>query len=113
MRHKTAKTVARLCGIALPSMIVGKCLAFDLTIDTGQRGAGPLELAAILTLISLAPAILIMLTSLHSHSNRFVVVTSGSRASTDAAKHGDHRIGHVSDGIGDGAHMATYSGERT
>lgn len=46
--------------------------AFDLSITTGQRGAGPLELAALLSLLTLAPAILIMLTSF----TRIVIVLS-------------------------------------
>src|SRR5208283_5062313 len=44
----------------------------DLAIETGQRGAEPLELAGILTLLSLAPALLIMLTSF----TRIVIVLS-------------------------------------
>jgi len=46
--------------------------AFDLAIDTGQRGTGPLEIAGLLTLITLAPAVLIMLTSF----TRIVIVLS-------------------------------------
>lgn len=46
--------------------------ALDLAIETGQRGAEPLELAGILTLLSLAPALLIMLTSF----TRIVIVLS-------------------------------------
>src|ERR1019366_10821573 len=37
--------------------------AADFAISIGNRGAGPLEIAALLTLLSLAPALLIMLTS--------------------------------------------------
>ena len=46
--------------------------ALDLAIETGSRGAEPLELAGLLTLISLAPALLIMLTSF----TRIVIVLS-------------------------------------
>src|SRR3984957_9132077 len=46
--------------------------ALDLAVDTGNRGAGPLELATLLTLITLAPALLIMLTSF----TRIVIVLS-------------------------------------
>jgi len=44
----------------------------DLSISIGNRGAGPLEIAALLTLLSLAPALLIMLTSF----TRIVIVLS-------------------------------------
>ena len=46
--------------------------ALDLSIDTGSHGTGPLELATLLTLITLAPALLIMLTSF----TRIVIVLS-------------------------------------
>ena len=46
--------------------------AADLAISIGNRGAGPLEIAALLTLLSLAPAVLIMLTSF----TRIVIVLS-------------------------------------
>jgi flagellar biosynthesis protein FliP len=46
--------------------------ALDLAIDTGSHGSGPLELATLLTLITLAPALLIMLTSF----TRIVIVLS-------------------------------------
>ncbi len=46
--------------------------AFDVAIDTGQHGTGPLEIAGLLTLITLAPAVLIMLTSF----TRIVIVLS-------------------------------------
>jgi flagellar biosynthesis protein FliP len=46
--------------------------ALDLAIDTGSHGTGPLELATLLTLITLAPALLIMLTSF----TRIVIVLS-------------------------------------
>jgi flagellar biosynthesis protein FliP len=46
--------------------------AADFAISIGNRGAGPLEIAALLTLLSLAPALLIMLTSF----TRFVIVLS-------------------------------------
>jgi flagellar biosynthetic protein FliP len=44
----------------------------DFAITIGNRGAGPLEIAAFLTLLSLAPALLIMLTSF----TRIVIVLS-------------------------------------
>ena len=72
MNRTAGKTAARICAFAAPLMISGQSWAFDLTIDTGQRGSGPLELAALLTLITLAPAILIMLTSF----TRIVIVLS-------------------------------------
>jgi flagellar biosynthetic protein FliP len=46
--------------------------ALDLAIDTRSHGTGPLELATLLTLITLAPALLIMLTSF----TRIVIVLS-------------------------------------
>lgn len=46
--------------------------AFDLSIQTGKGASLPLEVAAVLTLITLAPAILIMLTSF----TRIVIVLS-------------------------------------
>ncbi|MBV8055821.1 MAG: flagellar type III secretion system pore protein FliP [Deltaproteobacteria bacterium] len=72
MKCIAVKTSARVCGMAALGMMTGQCWAFDLTIDTGQRGVGPIELAALLTLITLAPAILIMLTSF----TRIVIVLS-------------------------------------
>jgi flagellar biosynthesis protein FliP len=72
MKHRSLKATARFFGVAAPWMVATKSWAFDLSIDTGQRGAGPLELAALLTLITLAPAILIMLTSF----TRIVIVLS-------------------------------------
>lgn len=50
----------------------GEAYAFDFSIQVGNRAAGPLEIATLLTLISLAPAILIMLTSF----TRIVIVLS-------------------------------------
>jgi flagellar biosynthetic protein FliP len=72
MKRTAVKIAACVCGIAVPWMMTRQSWALDLTIDTGQRGAGPLELAALLTLITLAPAILIMLTSF----TRIVIVLS-------------------------------------
>jgi flagellar biosynthetic protein FliP len=46
--------------------------AADFAISIGNRGAGPLEIAALLTLLSLAPALLVMLTSF----TRIVIVLS-------------------------------------
>jgi flagellar biosynthetic protein FliP len=40
-----------------------RAFALDIAIDTGSRASAPLEIAALLTLISLAPALLVMLTS--------------------------------------------------
>ncbi|HLW72270.1 MAG TPA: flagellar type III secretion system pore protein FliP [Candidatus Binataceae bacterium] len=50
----------------------GVAAAFDLSINPGERDAGPLEIAGLLTLITLAPALLIMLTSF----TRIVIVLS-------------------------------------
>ncbi|HZP46235.1 MAG TPA: flagellar type III secretion system pore protein FliP [Candidatus Binataceae bacterium] len=50
-------------GMGAATLLPGRAAALDIAIDTGGRGAGPLELAALLTLISLAPALLIMMTS--------------------------------------------------
>ena len=72
MKRWIVKTAIGACGLAVPWVVVTRTWAFDLTIDTGQRAAGPLELAALLTLITLAPAILIMLTSF----TRIVIVLS-------------------------------------
>src|SRR5271166_3949265 len=49
-----------------------RAMALDVAIDTGSRGSGPMELATVLTLITLAPALLIMLTSF----TRIVIVLS-------------------------------------
>jgi flagellar biosynthesis protein FliP len=46
--------------------------ALDLSVNTDTHGTGPLELATLLTLITLAPALLIMLTSF----TRIVIVLS-------------------------------------
>jgi flagellar biosynthesis protein FliP len=72
MKRIVAMTAVRLCALTVPCLVAGESWAFDITIDTGQRAAGPLELAALLTLITLAPAILIMLTSF----TRIVIVLS-------------------------------------
>lgn len=58
-----------VAGLLAPA---SKASAFDLSITTGQRGAGPLEIAGLLTLLTLAPAVLIMLTSF----TRIVIVLS-------------------------------------
>jgi len=58
--------------ILMMALPCGSAMAFDVTIDTGKRGAGPLEIAGLLTIITIAPAILIMLTSF----TRIVVVLS-------------------------------------
>lgn len=57
---------------ALLMVIPSRAAAFDLAITSGERGAGPLEIAGLLTLITLAPALLIMLTSF----TRIVIVLS-------------------------------------
>ena len=67
---------ARLA-LAAPHQIVAQTAspaanAADFAISIGNRGAGPLEIAALLTLLSLAPALLIMLTSF----TRIVIVLS-------------------------------------
>ena len=61
--------LAALGALILPA---SNALALDVAIDTGSHGSGPLELAAVLTLITLAPALLIMLTSF----TRIVIVLS-------------------------------------
>jgi flagellar biosynthetic protein FliP len=69
------KRLGQIAGATLVIALLAPCrstLAFDLAIDTGKRGSGPLEIAALLTLITLAPAILIMLTSF----TRIVIVLS-------------------------------------
>jgi len=58
--------------ILAPTATARAAWAFDLAITTGQRGAGPLELASILTLLSLAPALVVLLTSF----TRIVIVLS-------------------------------------
>lgn len=60
--------------VAIGAMMVAtpSSWALDLAIDTGSHGSGPLELATLLTLITLAPALLIMLTSF----TRIVIVLS-------------------------------------
>jgi flagellar biosynthetic protein FliP len=68
---------SRLAAIAggallLTGLFPEEAYALDLSIQIGQRAAGPLEIAALLTLISIAPAILIMLTSF----TRIVIVLS-------------------------------------
>lgn len=73
-----AKMLARraiVLAYLLPMLLLaayGRADALDLKIDTGGRAAGPLEVAGLLTLITLAPAILIMLTSF----TRIVIVLS-------------------------------------
>ena len=53
-------------------LVASPARAFDIAIDGGSHGAGPVELATLLTLITLAPALLIMLTSF----TRIVIVLS-------------------------------------
>jgi len=62
-------------GCLLPILLMaayGRADALDFKIETGGRAAGPLEVAGLLTLITLAPAVLIMLTSF----TRIVIVLS-------------------------------------
>jgi flagellar biosynthetic protein FliP len=61
-------------GVMLGALLfaVPGAMALDVAIDTGTRGSGPMELATVLTLITLAPALLIMLTSF----TRIVIVLS-------------------------------------
>ena len=79
--------------------------ALDLAIDTGSHGSGPIELATLLTLITLAPALLIMLTSF----TRIVIVLSLLRQALGLQQtppeHRDHRFGAVSYHVGDGADL--------
>jgi flagellar biosynthesis protein FliP len=60
----------------LALIFVGVCsdraFALDFSVQVGKRGAEPVEIAALLTLITLAPALLIMLTSF----TRIVIVLS-------------------------------------
>jgi flagellar biosynthesis protein FliP len=53
-------------------LVSSRAFALDVAIDTGSHGTGPLELATLLTFITLAPALLIMLTSF----TRIVIVLS-------------------------------------
>lgn len=68
----------RLLSIAVPAGLIALlgspavAAAFEITLSGDQRGAGPLELAGLLTLLTLAPALLIMLTSF----TRIVIVLS-------------------------------------
>jgi flagellar biosynthetic protein FliP len=61
-------------GVMIGAFIIAasRAMALDVAIDTGSHGSGPLELATVLTLITLAPALLIMLTSF----TRIVIVLS-------------------------------------
>jgi len=63
-------TVAAI--LVLAAILPGEAFAFDFSVQVGNRAAGPLEIATLLTLISLAPAVLIMLTSF----TRIVIVLS-------------------------------------
>jgi flagellar biosynthesis protein FliP len=71
MKHSKSITT---CGAVAGLMIfTPRCaLALDVAIDTGSHATGPIELATLLTLITLAPALLIMLTSF----TRIVIVLS-------------------------------------
>jgi len=66
--------IARTAIFAAPLLAAfpARAHALDFSIKSGERGAMPLEVAALLTLITLAPAILIMLTSF----TRIVIVLS-------------------------------------
>ena len=70
---KTINLILTLAAILVFAAIVpGEAFAFDFSVQVGNRAAGPLEIATLLTLISLAPAVLIMLTSF----TRIVIVLS-------------------------------------
>lgn len=60
MKRRTV--IAALSAIVL-LVPATRAIALDIAIDTGSHGSAPLEIAALLTLISLAPALLIMVTS--------------------------------------------------
>jgi flagellar biosynthetic protein FliP len=70
----TRSLTPRICGLALIAATVwpARALALDFSINAGQRGSDALEIAGLLTLVSLGPAILIMLTSF----TRIVIVLS-------------------------------------
>lgn len=70
MLTKRATILAGLAAMLLGAY--GRANALDFKIDAGGRATGPLEVAGLLTLITLAPAILIMLTSF----TRIVIVLS-------------------------------------
>jgi flagellar biosynthesis protein FliP len=72
MRHHTPIWIGALVAALGLTFLPAGAAAFDIAITTGQRGAEPLELAALLSLLTLAPAILIMLTSF----TRIVIVLS-------------------------------------
>jgi len=61
-----------LSTIVAVATAASKAWALDLSLTTDSHGTGPLELATVLTLITLAPALLIMLTSF----TRIVIVLS-------------------------------------
>src|SRR5579875_2246657 len=51
-------------GVLAPIVALGsEARAFTVSIDTGARAAEPLEVAALLTLVAIAPALVVMLTS--------------------------------------------------
>jgi flagellar biosynthetic protein FliP len=64
--------VAPLAALLAVLLRPAAAAAFEIAINPDQRGAGPLEIAGLLTLITLAPALLIMLTSF----TRIVIVLS-------------------------------------
>jgi flagellar biosynthetic protein FliP len=63
---------APLAALVAVALRPSAAAAFEITVNGDQRGAGPLEIAGVLTLITLAPALLIMLTSF----TRIVIVLS-------------------------------------
>lgn len=69
---KYIKPIASLAVVISTMAIGGRAWALDLAITSGDRGTGPLELAALLTLVTLAPAVLVLLTSF----TRIVIVLS-------------------------------------
>jgi flagellar biosynthetic protein FliP len=72
MKGLTLQRTSALIAFWATLLLPGAAAAFDLTVTSGERGAGPLEIAGLLTLITLAPALLIMLTSF----TRIVIVLS-------------------------------------
>src|SRR3984885_14429923 len=62
MRYRKLILSTAVVGGIIASVASG-AWALDLSVNTDTHGTGPLELATLLTLITLAPALLIMLTS--------------------------------------------------
>jgi flagellar biosynthesis protein FliP len=68
----TGGAVAAALALVVALGAASSASALDIKIDAGQRAAAPIEIAVVLTLISIAPAILVMLTSF----TRIVIVLS-------------------------------------